>query len=115
MVQNTYGKKIGPRDEVEPVMVVLSFATESAEQLMNVLAKYVVTSRGRPGCRNIDFVASTTTPGRFVIVEKWESVEAQRDHFDSAEMVEMAKQSVPLLSGPPDIDLYEGISMHDLA
>ena len=102
-------------EELEPVMVILGFRTERPDELMEVLARYVVLSRGQPGCRNIDYVASITDPGRLVIVEKWESIEAQRAHFDSSEMVEMARQSVPLLNAEPDIDLFEGISMHDLA
>ena len=32
-----------------------------------VLARYVVLSRTSPGCRNIDLVASLTTPGRVVV------------------------------------------------
>lgn len=103
-----------PQD-LEPVMVVLSFHTEKPAELMEVLARYVVISRGQPGCRNIDYVASITDPGRLMVVEKWESIEAQRRHFDSPEMVDMAQRSVPLLNAEPDIDLFEGISMHDLA
>ena len=80
-----------------------------------MLAKYVVLSRGHAGCRNIDLCASATSPGRFVIIEKWESPEAQRAHFDSTEMVEMAKACDGLLTQPPQIDLLEGISAHDLA
>ncbi len=102
-------------DELEPVMVILGFRTERPDDLLEILAPYVVLSRGQPGCRNIDYVASITDPGRIMIVEKWESIEAQRRHFDSAEMVTMAKHSVPLLNAEPDVDLFEGISMHDLA
>jgi len=71
-------------------------------------------SRGHPGCRNIDLCASATTPGRFVIVQKWESPEAQQTHFDSAQMVEMATACTGLLTHPPTIDLLEAISAHDL-
>ena len=102
-------------DEVELTIVTMEFRSEKPEALMPVLAKYVVLSRGHPGCRNIDLCASVATPGRFVIIEKWESPEAQRAHFDSAEMVEMARSCTGLLSAPPDIDLLEGISAHDLA
>lgn len=102
-------------EELEPVMVILGFHTEQPEQLMEVLARYVVLSRGQPGCRNIDYVASVTDPGRLMLVEKWESLDAQRKHFDSPEMVDMARESMPLLNAEPDIDLFEGISMHDLA
>ena len=101
-------------DEVELTIVTMEFRATAPERLLPVLSKYVVLSRGQPGCRNIDLCASATTPDRFVIIEKWESPEAQRAHFDSPEMVEMAQACDGLLSKPPAIDLLEGISAHDL-
>jgi len=95
-------------------MVTMVFDSSDAERLQSVLAKYVVLSRGHPGCRNIDLCASATKAARFVIVEKWESPEAQRAHFDSPDMVEMANACNGLLAAPPAIDLLETISAHDL-
>lgn len=86
----------------------------SEAQLGAVLANYVVVSRTSPGCRNIDLVASLTTPGRFLIYEKWESAEYQQDHLTSAVTREMAAAALPLLAGPPDLGLFEAISAHDL-
>ena len=100
--------------EVELTVVTMVFDSTEPEKLQSVLAKYVVLSRGQPGCRNIDLCASATSPGRFVIIEKWESPEAQRAHFDSKEMVEMARACDGLLARPPQIDLLEAISAHDL-
>ena len=79
-----------------------------------MLSKYVVVSRNHPGCRNIDLCASVTVPGRFLVIQKWESPAAQQTHFDSAEMVEMARSCEGLLEKRPEIDLFEGISAHDL-
>jgi quinol monooxygenase YgiN len=90
------------------------FEAAQPEPLQSILAKYVVLSRGHPGCRNLDLCASATSPGRFVIIEKWETPEAQRAHFDSDDMVEMAKACEGLLAAPPQIDLLEAISAHDL-
>ena len=101
--------------EVELTIVTMVFDSTQPEALQAVLAKYVVLSRGHPGCRNIDLCASATAPSRFVIIEKWESPDAQRAHFDSPEMVEMARACDGLLTRPPEIDLLEGISAHDLA
>lgn len=100
--------------EVELAIVTMTFDAVDPQRLQSVLARYVVLSRGHPGCRNIDLALSTTRPDRFVIVQKWESGEAQRAHFDSEDMVEMATACVGLLSSPPDIDLLEPISAHDL-
>ncbi|MCU1448451.1 MAG: hypothetical protein JWP02_621 [Acidimicrobiales bacterium] len=96
-------------------MVTMSFRASDADRLLAVLAKYVVVSRGAPGCRNIDLCASATTDRRYLVIEKWDSPEAQRAHFDSPEMVEMAESCRALLDAPPDVDLFIGISAHDLA
>lgn len=97
------------------VTMVFDAAEGAAPALGGVLARYVVLSRGHAGCRNIDLCASVTRPGRYVVIEKWDSPAAQRAHFDSAEMVAMAEAARPLLAQAPDIDLLEGISAHDLA
>lgn len=101
-------------DDVDLTLVTLTFDASDAERLVGVLANYVVVSRGHPGCRNIDLAASATKPGRFVVIEKWESPEAQRAHFDSPAMVDMARSCDGLLAHPPTIDLLDAISAHDL-
>jgi quinol monooxygenase YgiN len=102
-------------DDVELTLVTMAFDAADPVRLQSVLASYVVMSRGQPGCRNIDLCLSATAPARFVVIEKWESPEAQRAHFDSPVMVEMAKACDGLLTSPPQIDLLEAISAHDLA
>lgn len=101
-------------DDAEITLVTLRFAAADPGRLLDVLSKYVVLSRRQPGCRNIDLTASVTTPGRFVIIEKWDGPESQQAHFDSPEMVEMARSCLGLLVEPPEIDLLEGLSAHDL-
>ena len=103
-----------PADEVELTMVTMTFDAIDADRLQSVLARYVVVSRGHPGCRNIDLAMSTTHPNRFVIVQKWERPDDQQAHFDSADMVTMAQSCAGLLSRAPQIDLLDPISAHDL-
>jgi quinol monooxygenase YgiN len=105
----------GDAADVQLTVVVLRFQASDPEALLSVLAKYVVLARGHRGCRNVDLVASVTTPGRLVVIQKWDSPAAQQAHFDSADMVEMAEACRGLLAEPPDIDLLEAISAHDLA
>jgi len=101
-------------DDVELTLVTLTFDAADPAGLLGVLAKYVVISRGHAGCRNIDLAASSTRPGRYVVIEKWESPEAQRAHFDSPAMVDMARSCDGLLTAPPQVDLLDAISAHDL-
>ncbi len=101
-------------DDAEITLVTLRFETDEPEKLIGVLSKYVVLSRQEDGCRNIDLTGSVANPGRFVVIQKWESPEAQQAHFNSPRMVEMAQAVVDILREPPEIDLLEGLSAHDL-
>jgi quinol monooxygenase YgiN len=101
-------------NEVDTTVVTMVFDASDPPALLAILAKYVVMARGEDGCRNIDLCVSVTVPGRFVIIQKWETSAAQRAHFDAPVMVEMAAACLGLLSAPPAIDLLEGISAHDL-
>ncbi|MDQ3757936.1 MAG: antibiotic biosynthesis monooxygenase [Actinomycetota bacterium] len=102
-------------DEVTPTLVTMRFDAVDAERLVAALARYVVLSRGHPGCRNIDLCQSVSEPARFVVVEKWDSPASQRAHLDSPEFTELAAASDGLLRARPDIDLLDGLSAHDLA
>ena len=101
--------------EVEVTIVTMGFEAAEPERLLGVLAKYVVLARQEPGCRNIDLCVSATSPRRFVVIQKWDSPDAQRAHFDAPTMVEMAESCRGLLVEAPRIDLLEGLSAHDLA
>ncbi|MCU1463103.1 MAG: hypothetical protein JWO37_3178 [Acidimicrobiales bacterium] len=99
---------------VEPVVVTWVFDAADPLGLAAVLARYVVLTRGADGCRNVDLVASTTHPARSLVIEKWASTDAQRVHLDSAVAVDMARACDGLLTGPPDVDLWEPVSAQDV-
>jgi quinol monooxygenase YgiN len=101
-------------DDVDLVVVTMTFDAADTARLQALLAKYVVLTRGHPGCRNVDLLISATNPARHLVIAKWESPDAQRAHFDSADMVELAEGCRGLLTGPPAIDLYDPISAYDV-
>jgi quinol monooxygenase YgiN len=103
-------------DEVDLAVVAGTFEAipGQEEDLAAVLARYVVLSRAHAGCRNIDLVASLTEPGRFLVYEKWESLDDQHDHMASPEMSEMANAARPLLARAPELGLFAAVSAHDL-
>ena len=102
-------------EDVEVTVVTMVFDAADLDRLLPVLSKYVVLTRGHDGCRNVDLCSSVTDPTRVVVIQKWDSPQSQAAHFDSADMVEMAQACAGLLARPPQIDLLEGISAHDLA
>ncbi len=100
--------------EITVVAGIFQARSEQESDLAAILARYVVLTRAETGCRNVDLVASTSQPGRFLVIEKWDDAEAQRDHLNSDVMVTMATAASEVLAGPPDLDLYAVVSAHDL-
>jgi quinol monooxygenase YgiN len=103
--------------EVEVAVLTAAFTArpEHESDLAAVLARYVVLTRGEPGCRNVDLLVSATESGHFFVIEKWDAPDVARAHLDTALMIEMAQAAVPLLAEKPKIDLLDTISAHDLA
>lgn len=102
--------------DVELTVVAGTFVARSGKdaELAAVLARYVVLTRAVAGCRNVDLVRSASEPGRYLMVEKWDDAQAQKDHLNGEVMVTMATQATNLLAGPPDLDLYDAVSAYDL-
>lgn len=101
-------------DDIDLAIVTMRFDAADSGRLVSILSKYVVVARMTPGCRNIDLCSSATNPGRFLLIQKWDSPAVQRAHFDSPIMVEMAQACNGLLLNAPEIDLWDGLSAHDL-
>ena len=99
---------------VDLTVVTMSFDANDEAALLAILSKYVVLTRMQDGCRNVDLCSSVTRPGRHLVVQKWETPQHQRTHFDSDVMVDMASACVGVLTGAPDIDLWDATSAHDL-
>jgi quinol monooxygenase YgiN len=114
------GRGPGPTEsteiEVEIAVLTASFDARPGgeETLLAALSRYVVLTRHEPACRNVDLVGSVTHPGRFLVIEKWESAADVRAHLDSPLMAEMAQAAVASLTAKPAIDLYDPISAYDL-
>ncbi|MFM8627068.1 MAG: putative quinol monooxygenase [Actinomycetota bacterium] len=104
----------GDSEEIELVVVTMSFDASDMASLVAILSKYVVLARMEQGCRNVDMVMSETRPNRILIIEKWDSPDAQRAHFDSEVMVDMARSCRGVIAAPPDIDMWQSMSAHDL-
>jgi quinol monooxygenase YgiN len=103
--------------DVEVAVLTAAFTARSDHEgdLAGVLARYVVLTRGEPGCRNVDLLVSATESGQFLVIEKWDSPEIARAHLDTELMIGMAEAAVPLLAEKPKMDLLDTISAHDLA
>lgn len=97
-------------------VIVARFESASGKEaeVGAVLSKLAVTGRGEPGCYNIDLFGSSMDPGTYLVVEKWETEEARDSHVNEGALAEAAPMLVPLLARRPAIEVFEGISAHDI-
>ena len=86
--------------DLELAVVIGSFEARTGRQgdLAAILAKYVVLTRRRPHCRNVDLVASGSRPGRLVVIEKWESLDHLKAHAASPHMQAYGAKTRELLA-----------------
>ena len=103
--------------DVELTVVAGTFVARSGKEaeLAAVLARYVVLSRSVTGCRNVDLMvvhlgAGPVPDGREVGRRR----RPRRTTSNGEIMVTMATEATNLLAGPPDLDLYDAISVYDL-
>lgn len=99
----------------EVTIVTMVFESSRIDEVVALLARYVVLARGHEGCVNVDLAASVTSPGRFVVIGKWTSAAAAQAHLGSLEAQRLADELTPLLERAPQVDLLRGVSAHDLA
>jgi len=106
----------GRAPEVELAIVGGAFVAETGkeDQLAYALARYVVLARMEEGCRNIDLVTSVTVPGMFMVWEKWESPSHRQRHFENRTASDLADAVRDLVREPPQFDIFDAISAHDL-
>ena len=110
-MRRRYGRPVP--DDASPLVVTMAWEHVD-DDLLAHLARYVVLTRQEPGCRNVDLCASMTGAGRVLVVEKWAGPAEQRAHFDGDAMVALARTARDLGATRPEVELWEGISMHDL-
>ena len=102
--------------DVEIAVLTAAFTArpEREGELAAVLARYVVLTRGEPGCRNVDLLISATESGKFVVIEKWDSPDDRPAHLDTELMTAWPRPRSRCWPSSPKIDLLDTISAHDL-
>jgi quinol monooxygenase YgiN len=98
-------------------LVTMRFDVQDEGAFVDAVSRYVVLSRGHTGARNLDLCRSLTSPGVWLVFQKWASPAAQRAHLDHPDTVAFARACTEpgVLSASPQLDLLEGVSAHDLA
>ncbi len=81
----------------------LTLSQESLTDAPRVLHETLQATRGFPGCIGVDVLRGADDPTRILIVERWESAEADTAYRAWRATPEGASQLVGLLAGAPSL------------
>lgn len=93
----------------EPVVVVANIIAKPGQEeaVEAALRQAIPAVHGEPGCLLYSLHRKTGTTGHFVMVEKWESVEALGVHSKAAALRELGAALADALAAPLDVAVLE--------
>jgi quinol monooxygenase YgiN len=77
-----------------------------AGELRRLLADRAVAARAEPGCRGYEVAELLDEPATFLVVETWDSPDAMRAHFASADHATFQHQVDELLARPSEVFVH---------
>ena len=92
----------------------LSVKPEARERWLELADAVTGPSRAEDACRSYQLFEAVETPGVFVFVEEWESIDGLHDHFHTAHFTELSGALGEVLAGPPEGWVHEVASTRTL-
>ena len=63
-----------------------------------------------PGCRSVRMTRGIESPGRFVLLVEWDSVEAHERNFRGTESFRTWRAAIgPFFAGPPRVEHFDDV------
>ncbi len=84
----------------------LTIKTESVGDAVGVIDETLVKTRAFPGNLGVDVVVDTEDPAHYLLIERWESIEADRAYREFRRTPEGVSGLGSILDGPPKLTLY---------
>ena len=91
-----------------PITRVNEFQSKPGEEraLREVLEKLVPSIRSTAGCRSCVLLSGVDDPGRLLVLEVWDSVDAHKNAAQSIPAADI-QRVMPLLGAPPKGQYFE--------
>jgi len=88
-------------------LVDVSIRPDRRDRWLELIRANVAHTRTQEGCEHYEVGEDIHTPNRFLIVEKWASLDAQYEHFRAPEFGELMGALQEVLAGPPEVSIHE--------
>jgi quinol monooxygenase YgiN len=107
-------KDMSPSAEVV-VVATVQVKPESQDEALAAVTTAIQVTHGEEGCIAYALHRDTRDPTCFVIVEKWATGDALKEHGETAHLKALFAALGPLLTGPPTITYTSPVPAGDPA
>ncbi|MFE3956995.1 putative quinol monooxygenase [Nocardia sp. NPDC059091] len=96
------------------VVVATMIAKPGQEDLVEKTLRAAAPAvHAEPGCLRYALHRHAKNPGQFVMIEKWASRDALREHGQGAALREVGTALANALAAPPDVQVFEPLPAGD--
>ena len=88
-------------------LVNVSIRPEQRDRWLELIRANVAQTLAGEGCESYQVSEDVETPNKFVIVERWTSLEAQYGHFRAPEFGELMGALSDIIAGPPEVSIHD--------
>jgi quinol monooxygenase YgiN len=96
------------------VLARITVKPNERERFLELVKGVSAPSRAEAGCLAYRGYFDAEQPDEFIFVERWESVDALREHFGMAHFGEFAAALPDVIEGEPDVQVYDVASTVDM-
>jgi quinol monooxygenase YgiN len=88
-------------------LVRVAVKPEQRDKWLELIEANAADTRAEEGCESYVVSEDLETPNTFVLVERWESLAAQYNHFRSPGFGELMGALGDVIAGPPEVSIHE--------
>ncbi len=91
----------------QPVTVTIRLVAKDREQTLQHLAHALPTTRNYDGCRYCNTLTHIDTPNEIVLIQGWDSRDAQQQYIHWRQETGALSELLALLVEPPAVEFWE--------
>lgn len=95
-------------------LINVTIKPERRDTWLELVRANIAQSRTEPGCESYQLCEDIETPDRFVIVERWSSMQALHAHFRAPEFGQLMAALGDVIAGRPEVSIHQVASTQTL-
>lgn len=91
----------------QPITITIKLVAKDRDQTLQHLAHALPTTRNYHGCRYCNTLTNADVPNEIVLIQEWDSRDAQQRYIQWRQETGALNELVALLAEPPMVEFWE--------